>query len=162
MEYREGNLLRAFRYVDAIAHVTNCQGVMGSGVALQIKEKFPEAYEAYRKHYEDSKRHNATLLGDISFANTRSFLTDEYVFNLNAQDFYGTDKRHLNYEAFYRCLIKMKAVCIQNKICHIGVPFKMGADRAGGDWNIITAMIESVFPNDSFNPSNIKITAFKL
>ncbi len=30
-----------------IAHQVNCRGVMGSGVALQIKERYPYVYEMY-------------------------------------------------------------------------------------------------------------------
>ena len=38
----EGNLLKAKeRY---ICHQTNCKGMMNSGVALQIKNKYPKAY----------------------------------------------------------------------------------------------------------------------
>ena len=31
-------------------HQTNCQGVMGHGIALQIKNKYPEVFNAYY-HY---------------------------------------------------------------------------------------------------------------
>lgn len=41
--YRSGQ-----KDVDVIIHQTNCQGVMGRGFAKQIKEKFPEAFEAYK------------------------------------------------------------------------------------------------------------------
>ena len=30
-----------------IGHQTNCQGVMGSGIAKIVKEKFPTCYEEY-------------------------------------------------------------------------------------------------------------------
>lgn len=34
---------------EIIAHQVNCQGVMGSGVAKQVKEKFPYVYSTYVK-----------------------------------------------------------------------------------------------------------------
>lgn len=155
MKYKEGNLLRAFREVDAIAHVTNCQGVMGSGVALQIKEKFPEAYEVYLKQYNGLREKGLDMLGQISY--TKISLLNEYVFNLSAQREYGKDKRHLNYEALYQCLQRMRFNAQDFGIKNIGIPYLMGCDRAGGDWDIVSAMIDSVFGN-----SDIKITAFKL
>jgi O-acetyl-ADP-ribose deacetylase (regulator of RNase III) len=41
-----GNLLDA--EVDALVNTVNTEGVMGKGVALQFKKKFPEIYEPYR------------------------------------------------------------------------------------------------------------------
>ena len=43
--YKEGNLLDA--QTDVIAHQVNCQGVMGSGVAKQIRDKWPRVYDSY-------------------------------------------------------------------------------------------------------------------
>ena len=35
-----------------IVHGCNCQGVMGGGVALSIRNQFPTVYNLYRKQYE--------------------------------------------------------------------------------------------------------------
>ena len=40
-----------------LLHVCNDEGVMGSGIALQVKETWPSAFEAYKQH---------TALGDIT------------------------------------------------------------------------------------------------
>lgn len=32
-----------------VCHQVNCKGVMGAGLAKQIREKHPEVYEAYKK-----------------------------------------------------------------------------------------------------------------
>lgn len=50
IKYKKGNLLDCYRAneINVIAHVANCQGVFGSGLALAIKNDFPEAYEAYK------------------------------------------------------------------------------------------------------------------
>lgn len=34
--------------VRALVNPVNCEGVMGSGLALEFKQRFPEAYESYR------------------------------------------------------------------------------------------------------------------
>ena len=41
-----GNILDA--KADAILHQTNCKGVMGAGLALQIRNKYPDVYAKYR------------------------------------------------------------------------------------------------------------------
>jgi O-acetyl-ADP-ribose deacetylase (regulator of RNase III) len=47
----DGDLLD--QKTDVIAHQVNCLGVMGAGVALQIKNKWPEVYEGYKNFCHD-------------------------------------------------------------------------------------------------------------
>ena len=49
----EGNLLDS--KANIICHQTNCKGVMGSGVALAVKTRYPAAYESYRKAFDNKK-----------------------------------------------------------------------------------------------------------
>jgi hypothetical protein len=39
----------------------------------------------------------------------------------------------------------------QDNLKTIGVPYKMGCDRAGGDWHIVEAMLQSVFVSNGYN-----------
>ena len=43
IHYVKGNLLDSD--CDYICHQVNCQGVMGSGIAKQIRERWPEVYK---------------------------------------------------------------------------------------------------------------------
>ena len=47
VQLMQGDLLKQHD-VDAIVNTVNCVGVMGKGIALQFKNKWPENYEAYR------------------------------------------------------------------------------------------------------------------
>lgn len=46
----EGNLLDCKTGI--LCHQANCQGVMGAGIAKQIKERYPRVYWDYRRAYE--------------------------------------------------------------------------------------------------------------
>jgi len=46
IEYTQGNLLEAD--VEAVVNTVNTVGVMGKGIALMFKERFPANYKAYR------------------------------------------------------------------------------------------------------------------
>jgi len=75
-----------------IVHGCNAQGVMGSGVALAIRRKYPGAYEVYRNAYET----HGLRLG------TYTFWCDGDVTVINAvtQEFYGKDgKQYVDYGA---------------------------------------------------------------
>lgn len=145
-----GNAVEKFMAEEnsALLHVCNCQGVMGSGIAREIKEKIPDAFENY-KHFESTY---GLRLGTISYAH---FSHGQTVFNLHAQEYYGTDGlRYLNYEAFWQCLEKVRDYLLMDTETVI-VPFNIGCDRAGGNWAVVSTMIQQVF-------KNYNIIAYKL
>jgi len=45
--FREGDLFGSG--VMALAHGVNCQGVMGAGIAVQFRGRWPKMFESYRK-----------------------------------------------------------------------------------------------------------------
>ena len=143
----KGDLLELFRNgaVDVILHVANCQGVMGSGIAAQIKDQYPEAYDSYKEFEKYSP--NGLELGTISYAIMNNFVG---ICNLHAQHLYGSGTRFLNYEALYNCLESVVDLLNYAPMV-IGIPFRMGSDRAGGDWRIVEKMIEVVFENTEYD-----------
>jgi O-acetyl-ADP-ribose deacetylase (regulator of RNase III) len=127
-----------------IAHGVNCQGVMGSGVAKIIKEKYPWAYTAYKDFCE--LRDPIYLLGEV-----RPCWNDEDVLILHCftQLEYGKDgRRYISYDAVDDCMKRIadnmywKGVIGPNKICSdpIAMP-KIGAGLGGGEWSIIESII---------------------
>ena len=142
----KGDLLKEYNQgaCDVIAHCTNCQGVMGSGIALQIKNEMPAVFDAYKYHEECS----GLKLGTISYAKIGKGI----VVNLHAQNLYGYDgSRFVNYEAIYETLRQTKEVMISKNLKTLGVPYKMACDRAGGDWRIIETMLNVIFENSGID-----------
>lgn len=137
--YCNGNLLDA--QTDVIAHQVNCQGVMGSGVAKQIREKWPIVFKSYKeffKNVEDSQ----VLLGEAQLVE----LDEKYIVNLFAQFNYGTfPMKYTDYEALYNSLINLRVLMQCHNCKSVAFPYKMSSDRGGADWNVVLAMIESVF-----------------
>lgn len=66
-----------------ILHSVNAQGVMGSGVAKAIRNKWPEVYEAYRTH-----KQGPAAMGKVQFVSIYDGL---YIGNLWGQEFFGND-----------------------------------------------------------------------
>jgi O-acetyl-ADP-ribose deacetylase (regulator of RNase III) len=142
----KGDLLKEYNQgaCDVIAHCTNCQGVMGSGIALQIKNEMPAVFDAYKYHEECS----GLKLGTISYAKIGKGI----VVNLHAQNLYGYDgSRFVNYEAIYETLRQTKEVMLSKNLKTLGVPYKMACDRAGGDWRIIETMLNVIFENSGID-----------
>lgn len=138
-----GNLLDST--ADVIAHQTNCQGKMGSGVAKAIKDRYPRVYEQYHKAYEMG----LTKLGMCQIVKTNPNGEDNrLVANLFGQDNYGYDaQRYTNYESIYVALEKLAQYCREHNLKSVAFPWNMCSDRGGADWMVICAMIEAAFKN---------------
>lgn len=139
--YKNGNLLDA--QTDVIAHQVNCQGVMGSGVAKQIKEKWANVYTAYKAEYDLFTDLNKPLLGNCQLVQVND---NQHVANLFGQKYYGRDgRRYTSYDAIYDALTNLAVQMMDNGMKSLAIPYKMSSDRGGADWNVVLAMIESVF-----------------
>lgn len=121
-----------------VLHQVNCKGVMGAGIAKQIKEKYPEVYADYREFClaNNAMLRGMPLLGTIQDVDCWDGRT---IVNLFAQDGYGYNNCQTNYEALKQCLQKVNDVCYGMTVA---VPYKMSCELAGGDWNIVRKMIE--------------------
>lgn len=129
---------------DIIVHGCNCFNTMGSGIAKEIKQRCPEAYQ------EDYN----TVLGDKSKLGTYTIATCGYdgldldnsflVVNMYTQYRYGTDKVHVEYEAIrkgFRTLAKEITEFPKEDRLTVAYP-KIGCGLAGGDWNIVSKIID--------------------
>lgn len=139
--YKTGNVLDA--QTDVIAHQVNCQGVMGSGVAKQIRDKWANVYAAYRSEYDLFADLNKSLLGNCQLVQVND---NQYVANLFGQNYYGKDgKRYTSYDAIYEALTSLRQQMTNDNLKSLAIPFHMSCDRGGADWKVLIAMLCSVF-----------------
>lgn len=136
----EGDLLNSDCTV--IGHQANCFSTMGAGFALQLKNHYPEAYEADRKFKLPPKER----MGRFSFALSND--KKRLIFNLYGQFRYGKGRKFTEYDALEESMNKMfKAVSLAEKkgfFVKLGFPHGIGAGYAGGEWKEIYKRIESV------------------
>jgi len=128
-----------------ICHQVNCRGVMGAGLAKQIRNKFPKAYEDYIQQY----RNNKLQLGNVIFTtiNTYPFLV---IANLCGQDGYGRQGVFTIYQAVRQCLYKVvnyKNFLVGPYLLPIYIPDHMGCTLGGGDWKKILQIIDKIIPD---------------
>lgn len=122
----------------AILHQVNCQGIMGGGVAKQVKEKYPVVFERY-KAWCDDPHLKSSLLGRIQTVYTDN-TEKQAIVNLFAQENCGYGGIcYTDYKALKQCL---EAVNKQFAGCAVAIPYLMSCFRGGGDWNIVSKMIE--------------------
>lgn len=125
---------------DIIAHQVNCQGVMGSGVAKQVREKFPYVYEYYKSACSEP---HANLLGECMMVPTDPLLCEQWIANLFGQDKFGYDgKCYTDYGKLREALRSLNRFAKGGKPTSVAIPYLMGCHRGGGDWEIVSKMIE--------------------
>lgn len=138
--YKNGDITQCEEKI--IIHGCNAQGKMNSGVAKSLREKYPDlTWKVYKKSFDEN---NGLTLGNVIVGRSN----DKIILNAITQEFYGYDgKLYLNYSSLEKCLIFADSVCdfdINGVIEPVAMP-RIGAGRAGGNWNIIENIIKSSF-----------------
>lgn len=147
-----------------ICHSCNCQGVMGSGVAAQVADRFPHVETEYRKYLRYCKKNNTKALGTVQYVPSESWAfpmidtmkndnviaydTDyQYIVNLFGQDNYGMGELHTDIKAIKKAFIDIKKKAMKIGAT-VAMPYNIGSFRGGADWNDVYNIIESVFGKD--------------
>jgi O-acetyl-ADP-ribose deacetylase (regulator of RNase III) len=119
---------------DVIIHGCNCQCQMGKGIALSIKQQFPEAHEADCR----TAKGDRGKLGSLSTARIEREGVSFTIVNAYTQEHWRGSGVKADYEAIRRCMREVKSRFTGKRI---GYP-KVGAGLAGGDWSVISEIIE--------------------
>ena len=155
----EGNIFDS--KANFIVHQTNCQSVMGSGVALQVAERFPHVEVEYRKYLNYCKKNHIDPMGTAQYVPTEFWaliMVDtmknnnviafdknyQYIVNLFGQNTFG--------EGLHTDLKSMKKAFVDKaeKIgATVAMPYKIGSCRGGADWNDVYTIIKKVFEKSS-------------
>jgi O-acetyl-ADP-ribose deacetylase (regulator of RNase III) len=133
-----------------IVHGCNAQGVMGAGVAGQIKFYFPEAFDVYKECINIKRAKGKDPLG------TNTYLPNGKLVIVNAitQEYYGNDgKLYTSYDAVRSCFKDIKEEIEQWQKIYKDVPRVLnfpliGCGLGGGDWDIISSIIEEEIGDD--------------
>lgn len=126
---------------DIICHQVNCQGRMGSGLAKQVRAKFPNVYAAYAA--ECARLDSTELLGGAQIIKAND---TTYIANLFGQDRYGYDGGvYTNYKALESALFQIAVWATLNEKKTIAIPYKIGCGLGGADWERVEQMILRLF-----------------
>lgn len=133
MRFVQGNLLEA--ETDAVVNTVNTVGVMGKGIALMFKERFPKNYEAYVAACER---------GDVQIG--KMFVTSNDELNGPRWIINFPTKKHwrqpTKLEWVEMGLDALKNVIIDKAIHSIAIP-PLGCGNGGLDWNVVRPLIEA-------------------
>lgn len=119
----------------AIGHGVNVHGVMGAGIAVGFRKKFPKNYKAYKEACA-----NKTLVPGSTFAFSEN---DQFILNIASQDKPGANARD---EWLESALHEALAFCdnmIESDSPQIGLPL-IGGGIGGLDMDEVVDVMENV------------------
>ena len=149
-----------------IPHCCNDLGVMGAGVALALKKKWPLVYNNYIVALNELKAEKRSLLGSISChiqddgivgPASENPRISTIIYNMIGQQ--GTvsadNPKPVKYWALAKAMLAIKNRCANIRetwdwypgwkpVPVIHTP-KFGSDLAGGDWNFILELIREIW-----------------
>ena len=142
MKRIKGDLIKLAqeRKFDVIIHGCNCFCTMGAGIARQIKDTFPKAWQADRETPEGDR----DKLGNYSWALINNNAHPLVVVNGYTQFHYAGEKVLADYNAIEALFSRMKADFPGKRF---GYP-KIGAGLAGGDWAVIEKIIDQTLEGE--------------
>lgn len=134
IRFLQGNLLDSD--AEALVNTVNTQGVMGKGVALEFKKRFPDNYEFYRQACEQGQ----VQIGKMLVFPTQRF-EPRYIINFpTKQHWRGRSKL----EYIQHGLQDLVCVVQQQGIRSIALP-PLGCGHGGLRWEQVRPLIEQAF-----------------
>lgn len=156
IESSTGDLLKQ-QDVDAIVNTVNCVGVMGKGIALQFKKKWPANFKAYAAACKAGE----IRLGKMFIFDLGALATPRYIINFPTKDHWRNASNLKDIETGLQDLVQQ----IKNlDIRSIAMP-PLGCGNGGLNWADVRPVIEQHFADIKdvtlrlFEPSDTSATA---
>lgn len=121
---------------EALVNTVNCVGVMGKGIALGVKKKYPKCFEEYRKDCAN----RVVRVGKMTvFKNTESTSHVKFIINFpTKKHWYNNSEIEWVESGLDSFVIEVKRLGIKS----IAIP-PLGCGNGGLDWNIVKPLIVS-------------------
>ena len=139
IEYKRGDILS--EDVEAIVNTVNCVGVMGRGLALQYKNKFPENFKVYAKACKQEE----VIPGKMFITQTEQLTNPKYIINFPTKRHW---KGKSKIEDIDDGLTDLINAIKKYNIKSIAIP-PLGSGLGGLDWDMVKNKIENKLDNIS-------------
>ena len=133
LELVTGNLLEAD--TEALVNTVNTEGVMGKGIALQFKKKYPDMFEAYRRACKEGQ----VLPGRMHVYERREMINPRYIINFPTKRHWRSPSSIEDINDGLRALAEEIR---ERHIKSIALP-SLGCGNGGLDWSEVLPAIRS-------------------
>lgn len=145
-----GNLLESGANI--ICQQVNYRKVMGAGLALQIRKKYPGIFKEYCDIIDSISYEDIRDGGVVHFYNAPD---RKIIANIFGQNYYGKSPQ-TDYVSLRNGLTTVSQIARLHGYS-VGIPFGIGCGLAGGDWRLVYGIIKQVFDS-----ADDDVTLYKL
>lgn len=140
IRFVEGDILNG--KCNIICQSVNHKGVMGSGLARQIRDRYPNIMGGYigmcNTHtFRSIMRNGLTYFHTVVHEDGGV----QQIASIFGQDGYGRDRRHTNYSSLINGLMWVFEFA-ESMNYSIAIPYGIGCGLGGGQWDIVLMMIK--------------------
>lgn len=132
---KSGDILCA--NVEAVVNTVNCVGIMGKGIALQFKFKYPDNFSFYKKVCDSGKM----IVGKVLVFKREATENPKYIINFPT-------KRHWKGKSKIEDIVKgldsLIKVVKEENIKSIAIP-ALGSGLGGLDWSLVKPIVIDAF-----------------
>ena len=134
----QGNLLEAD--VEALVNTVNTVGIMGKGIALMFKERFPQNFEAYTHACKSDE----LRIGKMFLSENREFFGPKWIVNFPTKTHWRVNTKLVWIEEGLQDLVR---IIREKDIRSVAIP-PLGCGNGGLDWDdvrpLVVAALETV------------------
>lgn len=134
IKFITGNLLEA--NVEAVVNTVNTVGVMGKGIALMFKERFPANYKAYQAACKSGQ----VQVGELFITSGVDLSGPRWIINFPTKKHW---RQPAQLEWVHNGLIALKKSIQEKNIHSIAIP-PLGCGNGGLDWEVVRPMMEAM------------------
>lgn len=134
IHYTQGNLLDA--PVQALVNTVNTVGVMGKGIALMFKERFPKNMLAYTQ----ACKRQEVKTGQMFVTETNELMGARWIVNFPTKQHWRSPSQM---EWVIEGLHDLRRFIIENKVKSLAIP-PLGAGNGGLEWGIVRTHLEKI------------------
>lgn len=135
IELTQGDILQAD--AEALVNTVNCVGVMGRGIALQFKKRFPENFKRYKAACDNKE----LTPGKMFIHDLNRLYNPRYVVNFPTKRHWKGKSRMVDIEAGLQILVEE---VLKRDIHSIAIP-PLGCGLGGLRWEDVRVRIEEAF-----------------
>ncbi len=119
---------------EALVNAVNCVGVMGKGIALQFKQRFPENFSLYA----DACLFQEVQIGKMFVTQPTDPSLPRWIINFPTKKHWSNPSK---LEWIEDGLKDLRRFLIEQKVQSVAIP-ALGAGLGGLDWSDVRALIE--------------------
>ncbi|WP_052323601.1 MULTISPECIES: type II toxin-antitoxin system antitoxin DNA ADP-ribosyl glycohydrolase DarG [Lysinibacillus] len=134
IEFRKANFFNEINNFEAIINTVNCVGVMGKGIALEFKKRYPENFIAYKKACQSKE----LIIGKSLVFPLMDDLNTKFIINFPTKLHWRNPSK---IEYIEQGLDDLVEIIREKKIKSILMP-ALGCGNGNLDWDIVKPLIK--------------------